>query len=193
MDAEAERGERSKVQARAAAELEGVRGELAAAHEALRELEQAGARLEGEVQAAVKRADEAGGRMPEVAGHLSALRADISCGMALVGEKMALLEGECAAWERGLRAVEAEREEVRVWAVLCGHECSDLTLRLGTDDEQAGRRLEEECAERTRLVEAQGMDLLCLGWDAVDGWAMCHGRSMRLSSGDSKGVTRVQT
>jgi len=115
-DAEAEGAERSKMQARAAAELEGVRGELAAAHEAMRELEQAEARLRGEVQAAVKRAEEAEGRMSDVAGHLSALQADVSSGMATVGEKMALLDGECAALERGLRAVEAEREQVRVWA-----------------------------------------------------------------------------
>ena len=115
MDAEAERAERTRVQGCAAAELEGVRGELAAAHEALRELEQAEARLEGEVQAAVKRADEAEGRMSEVAGHLSALHADVSCGLAAVGEKMALLDGECAALERGVRAVEAECEQVRAW------------------------------------------------------------------------------
>ena len=131
-DAEGERAGRSKAQACAAAELEGVRGELAAAHEAVRELEQAEAKLEGELQAVVKRAEEAEGRMSEVAGHLSALRADVSRGMAAVGERMALLDGECAALERGLRAMEAEREQVRIWAVLsvlCGQECCDLTRR----------------------------------------------------------------
>ena len=123
VDAEAERAERTRVHACGLTELEGVRGELAAAHVAVRELEQAEARLEGEVQAAVKRADEAEGRMSEVAGHLSALRADVTCGMAAVGEMLALLDGECAALERGLRAVEAEREQVRAWAVQCGREC----------------------------------------------------------------------
>ena len=122
-DAEGSRAERSKAQACAAAELEGVRGELAAAHEAVRELEQAEAKLQGELQAVVKRAEEAEGRMSEVAGHLSALQADVSRGMGAVGEKMALLDGECAALERGLRAVEAEREQVRAWAVQCGREC----------------------------------------------------------------------
>ena len=118
------------MQARAAAELEGVRGDLAAAHKAMRELEQAEARLRGEVQAAVKRAEEAEGRMSDVAGHLSALQADVSSGMATVGEKMALLDGEWAALERGLMAVEAEYEQVGVWDVLCGHGCSDLTRGL---------------------------------------------------------------
>ena len=166
-----------KVQAGAGAELEGVRGELAAAHEALRE-------LEGEVQAAVKRAEDAEGRVSEVAGHLSGLQADVSCGMATVGEKMALLDGECAALERGLRAVEAECEQVRAWAVLCGRECRDLIRRLAIDDGQAARRLEEECAERTRLAEAQGMDCCFFGWysDAVAWRAWSHGMSSRLSA-----------
>lgn len=113
-DAEAARVERSKAQACAAAELEGVRGELAAAHEALRE-------LDGEAQAAVRRAESAEGHISEVAGHLSALKADVSVGMAGIGEKMALLDGECAALERGLRAMEAECEQVRVWAVVDGN------------------------------------------------------------------------
>jgi chromosome segregation ATPase len=130
MDAEAERAERAKVQACAAAELGCVGGELAAAQEALRGLEQAEARLEGELQAALKRADEAEGRMSEVAGHLSALQADVSRGMGAVGEKMALLDGECAALERGLMAVEAEYEQVGIWDVLCGHGCSGLTRGL---------------------------------------------------------------
>ena len=188
MDAEAEGAERSKVQALAAAELEGVRGELAAAQEALREVEQGEARLEGEVQAAVRRADEAEGRVSEVAGHLAGLRADVSCGMGTVGEKMARLEGECAALERGLRAVEAECEQVRrVWAVPCGHGCSDLTVRLAaTNGGQAARRLEEERAERTRLVEAQGIDCCLVGWDALEWWAPSHGR---LSAGSDAGAS----
>ena len=190
MDAEAEGAERSKVQALAAAELEGVRGELAAAQEALREVEQGEARLEGEVQAAVRRADEAEGRVSEVAGHLAGLQADVSCGMGTVGEKMALLEGECAALERGLRAVEAECEQVRAWAVPCGHGCSDLTLRLAaTNGGQAARRLEEERAERTRLVEAQGIDCCFVGWDALEWWALSHGMSSRLSADSDAGAS----
>ena len=49
-DAEGERAERSKAQASAAAELEGVRGELAAAHEAVRELEQAAVQLRARLE-----------------------------------------------------------------------------------------------------------------------------------------------
>ena len=111
--------ERGKVQRCAAAELEVVRGELAAAHEALRELEQAEARLEGEAQAVLSKADGLEGLISEVAGHLSGLKADVSCGLAGIGAKMALLDGECASLERGVRAVEAECEQVRAWGMLC--------------------------------------------------------------------------
>jgi hypothetical protein len=64
--------------------------------------------------------------------------------------------------------------------VLCGHGCGTLTWRGSTNDEQAARLLEEERAERTRLVEAQGINCCFLGgmrW--VGGGALRHGMSSR--------------
>jgi hypothetical protein len=101
------------MQARAAAELENVRGELAAAHEAMRDLEQAEARLEGEVQAAVKRAEDAEARSFGLSGLFADLEADAEVRLMTVGEKMALLDADVAALEKILYAL---GEQVRVWA-----------------------------------------------------------------------------